>query len=124
MKSASAIAPLPEEPFDFATYIPRTAPELTANLAAMRELANTSARTAIDSSSKRKQARYASSKIYLSLGAIGTAVALGWLSLRTHSVLSYYAALSAGLASLLWGMHAGYLWLKARRQNARDDYKA
>lgn len=115
---APAKADAAEEPFDFNSYVPRTAPELTANLAAMRELANTSARTAIDSSSKRKQAKHATSKIVLSLGAIGTAIALGWLSLRTHSLLSYYAALSAGAASLLWGLHAGYLWIKARRHKS------
>lgn len=105
-----------EEPFDFQTYVPRAAPELTANLAAMRELANSSARTAIDTSSKRKQARRATSKLVLAVSAIGTAVALGWLSMRTHSLLSYYAALSAGLAALLWGLHAGYLWVRARWQ--------
>jgi hypothetical protein len=107
-----------QEPFSFQTYVPRTAPELTANLAAMRELANSSARTAIDTSSKRRQARNATSKLVLSGGAIGTAVVLAWLSMRTHSMLSYYAALTAGFASLVWGLHAGYLWLTSHRHAA------
>jgi hypothetical protein len=106
-----------EEPFDPAKYIPRsTAPELASNLAAMRELANSSARGAIDTSKKRRQTRSAGNKLLMSMLAFASAVSLGWLSMRTHSAISYYAALSAGAAAFLWSLHAGYLWLKARRQ--------
>jgi hypothetical protein len=116
------VAVVAETPFDPTTYVPRsTAPELSANLAAMRKLANTSARSAIDSSSKRRQAKHASGKIYLSLGAVATAVALWWLSLRTHSAVSYYAALTAGAAAFIWGLHAGFLWVRAFfRRSAQD----
>lgn len=110
-----------EEPFDPSTYVPRsTAPELNSNLAAMRELANNSARSAIDSSSKRRQAKHAIGKVVMAMAAVGTALGLWWLSRQTHSVLSYYASLSAGAAALIWGLHAATLAIRSRLRAAED----
>lgn len=104
------------EPFDPSTYVPRSmAPEASSKLAAMRELANSSARSAIHTSTKRRHAKHLSGKLGMSIFAVAAAISLGWLALQTHSTLSYYAAIGACVAGLLWGLHAGYLWLRKSR---------
>lgn len=104
------------EPFDPSTYVPRsTAPEASSKLAAMRELANSSARSAIHTSTKRRHAKHLSGKLGMSIFAVAAAISLGWLALQTHSTLSFYAAIGACVAGLLWGLHAGYLWLRKSR---------
>ncbi len=104
------------EPFDPAKYVPRSmAPEASSKLAAMRALANSSARSAIHTSTKRRAAKHLSGKLGMAIFAVAAAISLGWLALQTHSMLSYYAAIAACGAGLLWGLHAGYLWLRKGR---------
>jgi hypothetical protein len=121
--SDDAPAPTPSKPtveaeaFDPKTYVPRsTAPELNANLAAMRELANSSARSAIDTSSKREQLRNAATKLSLSMIAVLTNFALWWVALRSESLLPFFASIMASLCSGAWFVSATAKWLKARRE--------
>ena len=54
VRQATAVPSAEEEPFDMDSFVPRVAaPEQVQNLAAMRELANSSARTAIRLSCQR-----------------------------------------------------------------------
>jgi hypothetical protein len=114
--SVSAPPTVEAEAFDPKTYVPRsTAPELNANLAAMRALANSTARDAIDTSSKRVQLRAAATKLSLSMIAVLTNFALWWLALRSEGLLPFFASVMASLCSGAWFLSAAAKWHRARK---------
>lgn len=92
--------PQPVKPED---YVPRSqAPEQSQNLAAMRELANSAARSAIEKHHQKSHGKQAAGRL---LGAgillLGSAL-LGYWAWHTHSLL---AAIAAGI-----GLLCGTLW--------------
>lgn len=97
---ASAPAPSPEN------YTPRVlAPEKVQSLAAMRELANSSARTAIHKSSRQKNTRDVVLKGSISL--IGFAVGMILIYLNGFAVnLVLVASVTSFAFALIWGVDA------------------
>ncbi len=89
------------------------APEMTANLQAMRELANESARSAIKHSSKRK-AGIAYGAIAVGLAAAVCGAVLSWVSPEAHSVGFWGAITNFAVAVLC----VGYIITQRRRVSA------
>ena len=84
-------------------YVPRQAPEKSAEMSAMRELANSTARTAIDSSQERRHATKTLSKLIVTIFAALTGVVL--LLLRDESEdLTAYGAAAAFIIAIGWGL--------------------
>ncbi len=117
--------------FDPEKYVPRVlAPEAAGNLAAMRELANSSARTAINVSSLQRRA--AAVLIKLAISGVGLFVAVVLLAING---LNFNIGLLATFASIvvciIWG-YDGVTSLKplledqtaARLQHASSDDEA
>jgi hypothetical protein len=95
---------VPVMPTRPSAIMPRNrAPELTSNLAAMREVANSAARTAIV-----KHARTSGGKLALakSVGAVLTLVCslvAAYFAYRTNSMYAGIGAAIGGLAACYWG---------------------
>jgi len=107
--SPAPIPPAPKpEPLaeELPDYLPRTtAPELPANMSAMRELANTAARTAIDQHVRKHSGRQAAGKLVSATLTILTSTLLSYWAWRAHSL---HAAVGAGIGGL-----AGMYWMLA-----------
>jgi hypothetical protein len=88
-------------------YLPRTAaPELPANLSAMRELANTAARTAIDRHVRTRTGRQAAGRLLSSSLTIATSVLLSYWAWRAHSLQAAVGAGIGGFVGLYWTLAA------------------
>jgi hypothetical protein len=103
----AAAQPAEEPVGDFSPR--RTAPELATNMSAMRELANTAARTAIDRHVRQHTGKQAAGKL---LGA--------FLTVAASSLLGYWAvrvqSLPAGAGSLIGGSVGAYwTWAAIKR---------
>jgi hypothetical protein len=84
-------------------FVPRAlAPELTADFSAMRALANTTARQAIDAHRRRRQARFTRGKLTVAAIALTISFALLWLS-SDGSHVALWSAIASGLVSVYWG---------------------
>lgn len=94
------------EPFDPDKYVPRTtAPEKVRNLAAMRELANSSARTAIHKSTRQRNV--ASIVLKLSIAGIGFIVGGVLIAINGFQVnIGLIATVAAFLVAGIWGYDA------------------
>jgi hypothetical protein len=115
-----APAPQPEETrvMDASEFIPRAkAPEKTSGLEAMRELANQSARSAIENSNKRKGGQEWLFRVFYAavsgLAGLGIASWFGWFSL----IGAVSAAVGLILAGL-WSFQAVFLYQQAAAQAA------
>lgn len=95
-----------EEPFDMDNYVPRVAaPEQVQNLAAMRELANSSARTAIHKSTRQRHLSGIVFKIIIAgvgFTVGGVLVAINGLNVNVGLI----ATVAAFLVALIWGYDA------------------
>lgn len=107
-----ALSDHPENPFDPSTYRPRSAPEQGEKLQAMRQIANQTARVAIDTSSKRSQLRRVKSLSTLVLVATATAVASLWFATVYGYWLGYIGTLLASGAAVYWGLQVVTVRLK------------
>jgi hypothetical protein len=98
-----AQAPANAQPADDEVYVPRTtAPELPANLSAMRELANTAARTAIDQHVRKHTGRQAAGRLVAAGLTISTSVLLSYWAWRAHSLQAGVAAGIGGSVGMYW----------------------
>ena len=119
--------PVPEESTETLTaeeYIPRShAPEMTSNLKAMRELANHSARTAIDRHSKTSRSDVALSHLAFSaIGVLSSGFLLAFLPVFSPVFLLGCVCV---LASLTWAARSILYMLNARRlRKAKVDFVA
>jgi hypothetical protein len=96
------------------------APELSSDLAAMRELANLSARAAIDTHTYRNWGRAAFGKFTIAtLAAIAGAGAIYFAS--TPSSILMYAGLATFVVALFWLLQAGILINNVLRVARRND---
>ncbi len=104
--------------------IPRTvAPELSSDLQAMRELANFSARTAIDQHTYKNWGRAAIGKLAIAVLATGAGAA-ALLIMKPSDPLLTYAGWAAFVVALFWLLQAGILTgtvMIARRSWTLDD---
>jgi hypothetical protein len=115
--AAESAAEVPaEEPREF---VPRRAPDKSVNLAAMRELANQSARSAIVKSHKQRR----TSKATGSLGIAGGALAAG-AGLIAYSPDFHTLLFCGGVASLavgaIFGSRGVWLWKQAHNLPKSD----
>lgn len=94
------------EPFDPMKYVPRvTAPEKAGDLDAMRELANTSARSAINVSARRKHLTAIMIKTGVSL--VGLAAGAALVSINGFRVnIGLIATMASFMVALIWGYDA------------------
>jgi hypothetical protein len=101
-----------------AEYCPRrTAPELTTNMSAMRELANTAARSAIDRHVRQHTGKQAAGKL---VGACLTVLAsgvVGYWAARAHSLPAGVAAAIGGCVGVHWTWAAFRRLTTLRRLN-------
>ncbi|MEX2141535.1 MAG: FHA domain-containing protein [Pirellulales bacterium] len=115
--SSEQIPTVQEVPAKLARRAP--APELSSDLAAMRELANFSARAAIDHHAYRNWGRAAFGKLTIALLAAGTGAGAVCFAPAPDSMLMY-AGLSSFVVALFWLLQAGILMnhvVKASRRN-------
>ena len=97
---------IPTQPFDPESFVPRgIAQEKPRDLAAMRELANTSARSAIQLSARRRYGTAILLKVTISLvgfTAGGTLLLINGLSIN----IAFIATIAAFLVGAIWGFDA------------------
>jgi hypothetical protein len=102
--SPARVEQIVEEPPE---YLPRTAaPELPANLSAMRELANTAARTAIDRHVRKHTGRQAAGRLVAAGLTIATSALLSYWAWRAHSLQAGVGAGIGGCVGLYWTLAA------------------
>jgi hypothetical protein len=120
--------PEPSEPFQMAA--PRKTPvELTSNLAAMRELANSSARSAIDTSVQQRWSQAALGKISVAiLALVSSALLLYWTP--GWADITFLGASLAMVISVFWTLQSVILYgnvrtaRKATANQAKGDAQA
>jgi hypothetical protein len=114
---------------DLSELSPRaTPPELTSNISAMRDLANLSARSAIDTHSRKKMRSVVYSKLIVSFVGLAAAAGLIWMSASGGKV-AYGGALVSTIIAVIWGLEyliiSGYtLWNRkspAQKQPAKTE---
>jgi hypothetical protein len=99
----NAEAATPPEVMSSDQYTPRSsAPEKTDNLAKMREVANTSARTAIDTASKAERQKAAAVNLLMATAAAGAGATLIGYSSAGMPVVRYVTAATALGAAAWW----------------------
>ena len=93
-------------PFNPEEYVPKAlAPEKTRNMAAMRELANTSARSAIQVSARRRYGTAIALKMAIAL--IGLVVGITLVMINGLNVnIGLIATVASFLVALIWGFDA------------------
>lgn len=110
---------LPEElePMDLDSYVPLTnAPEKSKNISALRELANSTARTAIHKSTRRKT--LSGSLMKFAISAIALTVAAALFAINGVAVnIALIATMAALFVALIWG-YDGLKSLKPLLQNS------
>ena len=94
------------EPFDPDKYVPRgTAPEKNRDLNAMRELANTSARSAIQVSARRRQGT--AILIKSSIALVGLIAGVALVSINGARInIAFIATVASFLVTTIWGYDA------------------
>lgn len=116
--ASAAIGEIVEEPVDEGEYSPRrTAPELATNMSAMRELANTAARSAIDQHVRQHTGRQATGKLLGACLTVASSVAVGYWAIRAFSLPAAVAAIIGGCAGSYWTWAAFKRLAALRRLN-------
>ena len=93
-------------PFNPEDYVPKAlAPEKNRNMAAMRELANTSARSAIQVSARRRYGTAVALKLAIALIGLGVGVTLVMIN-GFNVNIGLVAAIASFLVALIWGFDA------------------
>lgn len=105
------------EPMDLDSYVPLTnAPEKSKNISALRELANSTARTAIHKSTRRKT--LSGSLMKFAISAIALTVAAALFAINGVAVnIALIATMAALFVALIWG-YDGLKSLKPLLQNS------
>lgn len=110
---------LPEdlEPMDLDSYVPLTnAPEKSKNISALRELANSTARTAIHKSTRRRT--LSGSLMKFAISAIALTVAAALFAINGVAVnIALLATMAALFVAMIWG-YDGLKSLKPLLQNS------
>ena len=101
------------------------APERAEDLVTLRELANLSAKSALDTHARRRLIRSVNGKLAVVGVALATAGVLFWRwTVVPDSTMHYYMGLAVILVAVLWGVQyvalAGYAYLTSRTRNNSD----
>jgi hypothetical protein len=107
----------PATPFDFENYVPLTnAPEKGKNISALRDLANSTARTAIHKSTRNRT--LSGSLMKFAISAIALTVAAALFAINGLAInIAFIATLAASCVALIWG-YDGLRSLKPLLQNS------
>ena len=93
-------------PFNPEEYVPKAlAPEKARNMAAMRELANTSARSAIQVSARRRYGTAIAMKLAIALTGLGVGATLVMIN-GLNVNIGLIATIASFLVALIWGFDA------------------
>jgi archaellum component FlaC len=93
-------------PFNPEEYVPKAlAPEKTRNMAAMRELANNSARSAIQVSARRRYGTAIALKLAIALIGLGVGITLVMIN-GLNVNIGLIATVASFLVALIWGFDA------------------
>ncbi len=93
-------------PFNPEEYVPKAlAPEMSRNMAAMRELANNSARSAIQVSARRRYGTAIALKLAIALIGLGVGVTLVMIN-GLNVNIGLIATIASFLVALIWGFDA------------------
>ena len=93
-------------PFNPEEYVPKAlAPEKTRNMAAMRELANTSARSAIQVSARRRYGTAIAMKLAIALIGLGVGATLVMIN-GLNVNIGLIATIASFMVALIWGFDA------------------
>jgi hypothetical protein len=118
-ETKGAAAPPTPEPSNVPTqnaeeeYAPRNSvPERASHLAAMRELANVSARNAIQTCDKKRSAKGVLGRIPLLLLELGFGGLLLYWAVRSGQAIAYVAVVVCFIAAAITGVHT--LWFLAK----------
>jgi len=100
-------------------------PEKSVNLSAMRDLANLSARAAIDHHARRRLLGQAANKLLVAIVALATGAILFWIWwAKTHDHVTLYAAVAGLVVALVWLgqslLLGGYMLLKRSGREKAD----
>lgn len=107
------VVTLPQE-----EYVPRSkAPELTSDLFAMRELANSAARSAIDQHVRRLSGQQAAGRMVGACLTVGTSLLLAYWAWRTRSLGAGVGAAIGGAVGAYWSLAAVRRMLTVIRLN-------
>jgi hypothetical protein len=102
----------------------RPAPELPTDLSAMRELANSAARTAIDSHARKRKGKQATTKLFGASATIVLSIVLGYWAWQLQSFDAAGAAAIGGLAGLYWCLGAVVRLFGLRRERTLEEPEA
>jgi hypothetical protein len=92
-----------------------TAAERSLDLSAMRELANLTARTAIDTHHRRQTALRDVGKVIVTVAAVVTAGVLFWFHLLGHGT-AFYGAMVCLVVAASWGLRYALAKHRLRRE--------
>ncbi len=125
--SAPQPRPIMNEPIDTRDCGPRArAPEKAEDLVSLRELANLSAQSALDTHARSRLIKSVNAKLAVVAVALATAGVLFWRWFAIPgSVMHYYMGLAVILIAVLWGVQyaalAGYAYLTSGGRNTSGD---
>jgi len=88
------------------------------NLSAMRELANLSARTAIDRHAKKMQWSTATRKLLVAFVGLAAGLVLMWIWTRAPNVVTLFEAIAGFFVALFWGSWSVLLGRRTSRAAA------
>jgi hypothetical protein len=106
------------EPGEFSPR--RAAPEVVASMSAMRDLANTAARSAIDQHVRKHTGQQATGRLIGACLTVALAAGLGYWAWKTHSLQAAAGAIIGGGLGAHWLLSAARRLFKLRRLNALD----
>jgi hypothetical protein len=102
----------------------RAAPELPTDLSAMRELANTAARTAIDSHARKRKGKQATTKLFGASVTIILSAVLGYWAWQQQSFDAAGAAAIGALVGFYWCLSAVGRLFGLRRERTAEEQEA
>jgi len=107
------------EPAEFSPR--RTAPEQVANMSAMRDLANSAARSAIDRHVRKHTGQQAAGRLMGAFLTVGLSAGLGFWAWKSNSLQAAAGAIIGGGLGMHWLLSAARRLFKLRRLNAPQD---
>jgi len=99
------------------------APELSSNLAAMRELANQNTRAALDKHVQKRWYRAAVGKAIVSAVSIGASASLIYLDSDSESI-TFYAGVIGLVVAIFWSVQSYTLMRQVRKVRAEAPIEA
>ncbi len=114
--------PIAAEPGEFTPR--RAAPEVIADMSAMRDIANSAARSAIDRHVRKHTGQQATGRLFGACLTVALSAGLGYWAWKTGSLQAAAGAIIGGGLGLHWLLSAARRLFKLRRLNTPQDAPA